>query len=473
LELYNYANGLGNNPAFNPIVIEFRNPTGQDSPPVRTAVHDDGTVYGTYFSRTARNGVNRIGDVVVVRDDNWGTGANPFQALIDPTDNIAGVRVVTGSNMPFTSNGLGNERIVGSMDIAVDPNNSQTVYLVWGDRLGATDHTLRVRRSTDGGQNWSNDLLTITNALTPALAINSDGDVGFQYQTLVASGVNQNWETHFRKSTDGGANWSDDILAVFQDGSINWQFWPYIGDYADLMAVGKSFYGVFSSGNVPNNNNFPQGITYQRNANFSTNTLTDNNGNNVAASIDPFFFRVSEFMLGDVFIDWCASFPYLCKPINICTRFPDLCLEPILEPGKIIIECVDFPCRFIDPIPKNCLVKWDCPGCDGGSLLCPPYHHIFLEEFDPKIWIVEITTKNGEAVKHQLHRIDNGVVLTFRPNERLYKENKLDNYVLGFAAIEKTEQQKFTFNTRLEISDYRFPEHVKKKEMNIKYERIR
>ena len=279
-------NGLPNNPNFNVTRIEFRNPFGQDSPPVRTAVHEDSTVYAIYFSRTARNGVNRIGDVVVVRDDNWGIGANPFRALID-TDGNPGIRVNQNSNMPFTTNGLGQERIGGHMSIAVDPNNSQIVYIAWADRLGTTDYTLRVRRSGDGGANWSGDLLTITNALNPTLAINSRGDVGFLYQTLVNSGANQNWETHFRKSTNDGNSWNDNILAIFQDGSIARIFWPYLGDYADLTAVGTSFYGIFSSGNVPNNANFPNGVTYQRNANFATNVLTDNIGNPVNASIDP------------------------------------------------------------------------------------------------------------------------------------------------------------------------------------------
>ena len=426
------ANGLLNPPNFNVTRIEFRNPTGQDSPPIRTAVHADGTVYGIYFSRTSRTGINRIGDVVVVRDDNWGTGTNPFQNLLDPNDNVAGIRVNQNSNMPFTNNGLGSERIGGHLAIAVDPTNSQIVYIVWADRIGTNDYTLRVRRSANGGANWSGDLLTITNALNPALAINSDGDVGFLYQALVNSGTNQNWETHFRKSTNNGSSWNDNTLAIFRDASITPIFNPYIGDYTDLMAVGKTFYGVFSSGNVPNNANFPRGVTYQRNANFATNTLTDATGGVVAASIDPFFFRVSEFYIelppDFGVIDICRRFPRLCRPVTICDRFPQLCKEPIFEPGRIIVECDEFPCRFIDPIPKNCLVKFDCPGCEGNTVLCPPYHHIYIEEFDPRIWDVELTLKNGDEVKYSLNRIENGVVISFRPSERRFKQSGLNEW---------------------------------------------
>jgi hypothetical protein len=72
------------------------------------------------------------------------------------------------------------------------------------------------------------------------------------------------------------------------------RFDPYLGDYEDLLAVGKDFYGVFSANNTPKKANFPNGIKYQRNANFSTNTLLGiDNTTPVNASIDPFFFKVS------------------------------------------------------------------------------------------------------------------------------------------------------------------------------------
>ena len=67
-------------------------------------------------------------------------------------------------------------------------------------------------------------------------------------------------------------------------------FQPYIGDYANLVALGKDFYGIFSANNTPNNANFPNGVTYQRNANFGTQTLLANDGvTAVGVSIDPFF----------------------------------------------------------------------------------------------------------------------------------------------------------------------------------------
>jgi len=44
--------------------------------------------------------------------------------------------------------------------------------------------------------------------------------------------------------------------------------------------------------------NFPNWVTYQRNANFGTHTLFDMNNKPVDVSIDPFFFKVLEALEG-------------------------------------------------------------------------------------------------------------------------------------------------------------------------------
>jgi hypothetical protein len=68
---------------------------------------------------------------------------------------------------------------------------------------------------------------------------------------------------------------------------------PYIGDYLELRAVGNMFFGVFSASNIPSNANFPNGVTYNRNADFSTHLLKNQHGGDtIGYSIDPFFFSV-------------------------------------------------------------------------------------------------------------------------------------------------------------------------------------
>ena len=76
------------------------------------------------------------------------------------------------------------------------------------------------------------------------------------------------------------------------------------------MAVGSNFYGVFSANNTPDLANFPNGVTFLRNANFITHQLLDvNNTTPVAISIDPFFFEVKGTKVrddydGDGKTDW-------------------------------------------------------------------------------------------------------------------------------------------------------------------------
>jgi len=310
---------------FNAFRIEARTTAGEDQPPIRTAIHPDGTVYGIFYRKTScRFCANRICDVVVVRDDNWGAGATPFTALVDPSDTQSGRLVVQNRTVPwanFSQAAFGQERFVGSnISIAVDPRNSDIVYIAWADRVGTTGYTLHVRRSGNRGNNWSADLRTITNATNPALAINVNGTVGFLYQQVTGTGSSQRWATHLERTTDDFTTPPTDlILANVPANTPTVARWvPYIGDYVHLMAIGKDFYGIFSANNTPNNSNFPQGVTYQRNANFITNTLlaldgitplknVDPNGKDV--SIDPFFFRVTELAdEADFYVrDWTDS----------------------------------------------------------------------------------------------------------------------------------------------------------------------
>src|SRR5579859_7988987 len=174
-------------PTFSTARIETR-PTGgagQDGPSIRPAISGDGqTVYAAFLGwRDATAAGNITADVVVVRDDNGGTGAHPFTALVDSGDGRPGVRVVRGIRFDF--NGfLGQERVGGDVAIAVDPTDAATVYVAYADLQGST-YTLHVRRSTDSGATWSPaDLLTIPGATNPALAVNSNRKLGFLYQQL-------------------------------------------------------------------------------------------------------------------------------------------------------------------------------------------------------------------------------------------------------------------------------------------------
>jgi hypothetical protein len=96
-----------------------------------------------------------------------------------------------------------------------------------------------------------------------------------------------------RQITPGGGSVVDLVLSSARADFPSRQGDPYLGDYVHLQAVGKDFYGIFSANNTPDNGNFPNGVAYQRNADFNARKLFSAGGTKeVAVSIDPFFFKV-------------------------------------------------------------------------------------------------------------------------------------------------------------------------------------
>jgi hypothetical protein len=295
--------------AFNSARIEVRGTVGQDGPQIRPVAHTDGTVYAAFYGWRSQTGsfpANTLvvtTDVVVVRDDHGGAGTPPvapFSDLVDLGDGLAGRRVALGVTIPFHRFGIpaaGQQRLGGSLSIAVDPRagQSQTVYLAWADMQGNSLTVLHVRRSATGGQTWSPaDLLTITDATNAALAVNDAGTIGLLCQELTGAGQARRWKTQFRWSTDGGTSWNAVPLADTPAATPVKTFDPYLGDYDHLVAVGADFYGIFSANNTPDNANFPSGVTYQRNADFTARRLLAlDNVTAVGVSIDPFFFKVT------------------------------------------------------------------------------------------------------------------------------------------------------------------------------------
>ena len=171
-----------------------------DGPQIRPAVHPDGkTVYVAFYGWRQTNNLSQTrtiatADVVVLRDDNGGTGANQFAALTDPSDGLAGRIVAQGVTVPFINEDqpdFGQERVGGDLSIVTDPRRggSKTVYLAFADQPTGGAYTLHLRRSDDSGVNWTTDLRTIPNAKNPALAVNTAGKVAFLYQRLDGAGT--------------------------------------------------------------------------------------------------------------------------------------------------------------------------------------------------------------------------------------------------------------------------------------------
>jgi hypothetical protein len=297
---------------FGPHVVEPRATIGFDAPSIRPAVHLDGTVYAAYIGLRGGSAFGVVtADIVVARDDNWGSGGTPFTSLIDPGDLQAGKRVtpIAGVSIVGTGSGvlLGTQRIGSALAIAVDPRDSGTVYLAWADGNSAATYTIHLRMSTDSGLSWGvADLRTIVQATNPGLAVNRQGKVAFLYQQLVGG---NRWQTHLERSGDRFASHSDLILADVPDNNGTYGGVNPIGDYANVVAAGKNFYGVFCGNNTPDMANFPNSVTYQRNADFGSHILKDTFNNPIGVSIDPYFFKITEVDPSDDFYvrDWTDS----------------------------------------------------------------------------------------------------------------------------------------------------------------------
>src|SRR5207248_1086100 len=99
---------------FTPIQLERRSTVaiaglgrGKDGPPIRTAFHTDGTVYAAFHRWASGTFPNLNIDIVVTRDDNWGSSAAPFSALVEPPppqgDGVIGQRVATNRFVRFNA----------------------------------------------------------------------------------------------------------------------------------------------------------------------------------------------------------------------------------------------------------------------------------------------------------------------------------------------------------------------------------
>ncbi len=303
-------------PVFATTVIEARNTACQDGFAQVPAAHTDGTVYAAFIHDWS--GSPRM---VVVRDDNWGIGATPFQALTDPSDGQPGRFIAPA--MTLASGSMGQNRLGASnVSIAVDPHDSDRVYVAWGDRGGPNSETIHVRRSINRGVDWSpGDLLTVTDAMNPQMAISAAATVGVLYQRVVAG----RWETRLVRTTDPDGTMFDTpgVLLANQSATTPISTYsPYIGDYASLVAAGRHFIGMFAASNFPDKANFLTGVKYQREVDWASHKLYTNatHTTTVAPSIDPFFFEAKWSI--------CSVLPGVC---NLCKAHPAAC-APLYDP---------------------------------------------------------------------------------------------------------------------------------------------
>jgi hypothetical protein len=421
---------------------------------VRPAVHASGKIYAAFFRWTdcppipastcseTSSYVPLTADLVVVRDNNWADGpvASAFKNLVEPSDGEAGRIVAAGVRIPYDLclGTVGKQRLGTQFNIAVDPSNDLRVFLAWSDGNSPTNFTLHLRHSTDGGATWSPDLRTIVRAINPSLAINSSGTVGFLYQKLVNEDGVEKWETRLETSRDDFASAPADVLLhKAPDDTLGGIPAGPLGDYNYLMAVEGTFYGVFSGSNNPNNAEFSRGVTYQRNRDFvsAPKKLLNLDGSEAIASIDTFMFEARNTInLGK------CSLPWQCGEGAIMKR------------GGLTLNCLVHRCIVIDVMAKNCIYKFNCPGC-GREGRCPPFYQLHLSGLKDA-WRVGLFDSDGKPVEYRQFKTRTGVVVSFRPTKDKFVDGRIGSYLLAFEMEPKGKiGTNYQVKTRLVRSD--------------------
>jgi hypothetical protein len=167
---------------------------------------------------------------------------------------------------------------------------------------------------------------------------------------------------------------------------------------------------------------------------------------------------VSSGALHNLLIGTSIPLPPPPPPLNRCERMPWLCdFKPELARGVIELECPMQGCVIVDLLPRNCLVKYDCPGCPAGNC---PFHHLILEGLGEE-WTVDLRDGEGQPVEHTRTHRARDLILSFLPSAEQAVAGKIGNYMLIFELGPKGRVGTVSrIRTRLEIGKkpYKAPE---------------
>lgn len=147
----------------------------------------------------------------------------------------------------------------GCTDVVLDPNNPNTVYCAFWNRVRNNRESIadgpqaQIHKSTNGGSSWS----ILSNGLPTA---NPQSRIGLRFSgnsanTLFALvvGTNYEWEGIY-KTTDGGANWSSlstNGLPTNSMGGFGWYFgkiWVNPTNDDEIFLSGVDLYGTQDGG---------------------------------------------------------------------------------------------------------------------------------------------------------------------------------------------------------------------------------
>jgi PKD repeat protein len=130
--------------------------------------------------------------------------------------------------------------VIGCTDIAIDPTNSQILYLATGDGDAADTYSVGVLKSTDGGATWNTTGL--------AFAVNN----GYTISRLLINPTNPQillaaTNDGVFRTTDGGATWPQ-VASTNNLNLKDMEFRP--GDPTTVYACGTTFWKSTNSGST-------------------------------------------------------------------------------------------------------------------------------------------------------------------------------------------------------------------------------
>lgn len=141
----------------------------------------------------------------------------------------------TDNGVTWATNTDDLNQVIGCTDLAIDPNNTNTMYLATGDGDAGDNYSIGVLKSTDGGQTWNSTGLSF-----------SPGNVRMMSKILLDPSNPNNLivatSGGMWRSTDAGATFAMVQAGSFKDA----EFKP--GDANTVYACGSEFYKSTDNG---------------------------------------------------------------------------------------------------------------------------------------------------------------------------------------------------------------------------------
>ncbi len=163
--------------------------------------------------------------------------------------------------------------MIGVSDVAIDPTNTQIMYLATGDSDGGDTYSIGVLKSTDGGATWNTTGLTWTssqgrsigrlliNPTNPSIVMafsnagifrTTNGGTSWSNPTGTFATIDAEFKpgdantvyacgTAFKKSTDGGATWTAVTVPVTGSQRLNVAVSAANSAYVYLLSTGADF----------------------------------------------------------------------------------------------------------------------------------------------------------------------------------------------------------------------------------------